>query len=45
MNRSRVFWRIQSKKVLSVFSAALPVIDPISGQELLRLFYTAVKAL
>ena len=35
------FWHIQSKKVLPVFSAVLPVIDPIPGQKLLRLFHTA----
>ena len=40
LNRSRVFGIFRAKKVLPLFSAALPVIDPIPGQKLLRLFHT-----
>ena len=39
--RNRVFGVFRAKKALPLFSAALAVIDPIPGQELLRLFHTA----
>ena len=38
--RNRVFGIFRAKKVLPLFSSVLPVIDPIPGQKLLRLFHT-----